>query len=161
MKIAAVALASLLPITGCIVATDKHVATTPPGAPRDAVRTTIATKDAPAAIGPYAQAVQTGDTLWLAGQIGLDPRTGAIVSGGTAAETRQALANLDAVLRAAGFTRAHVVQTQVYLADLADFEGMNGAFAEFFGATLPARATVQVAALPRGARVEILAVARR
>lgn len=125
------------------------------------VREVVATPNAPAAIGPYSQAIRVGDVLYAAGQVGLDPATGQIVPGGIEAETRQALANLRAVLEAAGFTLADAVQAQVFLADFADFEAMNRIYAEAFPAAPPARATVEVAKLPRNARVEILLVAHR
>lgn len=121
----------------------------------------VATDKAPKAIGPYSQAVIAGDEVWTSGQIALDPATGEIVPGGTEPETRRVLANLDAVLTAAGATRADVVRCTVYVVDLKDFGLVNGIYGEFFGAHRPARSTVQVAALPKGARVEIDAVARR
>jgi 2-iminobutanoate/2-iminopropanoate deaminase len=121
----------------------------------------ISTPDAPQAIGPYSQAFRAGDTLYLAGQLGLDPATRELVAGGIQAETRRALENLKAVLAAAGFSLGEVVQAQVFLADLADFAAMNEVYATYFPADPPARATVQVAALPRGARVEIALVAVR
>ena len=121
----------------------------------------INTSAAPAPVGPYNQAVAAGGLLWCSGQIALDPLSGAMVGeGDVEAETRQVLANLQAVLRAAGVTPAQVVRTTVYLVDLADFGPVNALYAEMFGAgTAPARACVQVAALPKGARVEIDAVA--
>lgn len=128
-----------------------------PGAGRRAINSA----DAPTPIGPYSQAIAVGDTLYLAGQIGLDPRSGQLVDGGVGPQTRQALENLCAVLRAAHFSPDDVVQATVYLADLADFEGMNAVYAQYLGASKPARATVGVQALPRGARVEIALVAVR
>lgn len=122
-------------------------------------RHVIATPDAPAAIGPYSQGVQVGSTLYLAGQIALDPATGEMVAGGIEAETRQVMENLGAVLRAAGLGFEHVVQSQVFLVDLDEFAAMNGVYGEYFGEAPPARATVQVAGLPRNARVEILLTA--
>ena len=119
----------------------------------------IATGDAPAAIGPYSQAIRLGNTLYCAGQIGIDPATGQLVQGGIQAETRQALKNLHAVLRAAGFTPADVVQAQVFLADLDDYAAMNAAYAELFTDSPPARAAVQVARIPRDAKVEIMLTA--
>jgi reactive intermediate/imine deaminase len=112
-------------------------------------------------VGPYNQAVRAGGWLWCSGQIALDPASGALVGAGdVVAETRQALRNLQAVLREAGIGPDRVVRTTVYLADLADFATVNGIYAEVFGgAVAPARACVQVAALPMGARVEIDAVA--
>ena len=121
----------------------------------------VTTPAAPAPVGPYNQAVLAGGWLYCSGQIPLDPETGAMVGDGDVArETRQVLKNLSAVLEAAGATAAHVVRTTVFLADLGDFQTVNGIYAEMFGAgTSPARACVQVAALPKGARVEIDCVA--
>lgn len=124
-------------------------------------RRVIATDAAPAAIGPYSQAIQAGETLYLAGQVGLDPVTGELVPGGVEAEARQVMANLGAVLEAAGFDFADVVQTQIFLTDLGAFAAVNAIYGEFFGAAPPARATVGVAALPREAAVEILMTAVR
>lgn len=133
----------------------------PGGAAASEGRRVIATPDAPAAIGPYSQAVQVGETLYLAGQIGLEPAEGALVGGGIEAETRQVMENLGAVLEAAGFTFEHVVQSQVFLTDLDDFAAMNAIYEGYFGDGAPARATVGVATLPRGARVEIIMIAAR
>ena len=121
----------------------------------------IQTDGAPAPVGPYNQAVAAGGLLWCSGQIALDPATGVLVgSGDVEEETRQVLANLRAVLAAAGVGPDRVVRTTVFLADLADFAMVNALYAEEFGAGIsPARACVQVAALPKGARVEIDAVA--
>jgi reactive intermediate/imine deaminase len=121
----------------------------------------VTSGDAPAPVGPYNQAVRVGDTLWCSGQIALDPATGALVGeGDVEAETRQVLSNLRAVLAAAGAGPRQVVRTTVYLADLADFAKVNAIYAETFGEGVsPARACVQVAALPKGAQVEIDAVA--
>jgi 2-iminobutanoate/2-iminopropanoate deaminase len=116
---------------------------------------------APPAIGPYSQAVRVGDTLYLAGQIGVDPATGALAPGGIAGQTRQALENCRAVLEAAGYTFADVVQAQVFLEDIDDFAAMNEVYATYFVPTAPARATVEVAGLPRGAGVEIMLTAVR
>lgn len=121
----------------------------------------IATDGAPEAIGPYSQGVQVGHTLYLAGQIGLDPATGALVDGGIEAETRQAMDNLQAVLAAAGFSMDDVVEAQVFLADLEDYGPMNDVYGSYFDAAPPARAAVQVARLPRDARVEIKLTAVR
>ena len=122
-------------------------------------RETIATPAAPAAIGPYAQAVRAGGLVFVSGQIALDPATGALVAGGPGAQTGQVLENLQAVLEAAGSGLARVVKTTVYLTDLGAFGEVNEVYARFFPADPPARATVQVAALPRGAAVEIDAIA--
>lgn len=121
----------------------------------------ITTSAAPAPVGPYNQAVLAGGWLYCSGQIPLDPDTGAMVGNGdVAAETRQVLKNLSAVLQEAGATPAQVVRTTVFLADLGDFQTVNELYAEVFGdGVSPARACVQVAALPKGARVEIDCVA--
>lgn len=121
----------------------------------------VTTPAAPAAIGPYAQAVVAGDLIFLSGQIPLDPERGKIVEGSIEDETRQVLKNLAAVLAAEGLTLDAVVRTTVFLTDLEDFPRVNQTYAEFFTEPFPARATVQVAALPRGARVEIDAIATR
>lgn len=122
-------------------------------------RETIATDKAPAAVGPYSQAIRVGEFVFTAGQIPLDPATGQMVSGGIEAQARQALTNLGAVLEAAGTSLANVVKTTVFLADIGEFKAMNGVYAEFFPDAPPARSAVQAAALPLGARVEIEAVA--
>jgi 2-iminobutanoate/2-iminopropanoate deaminase len=119
----------------------------------------IATERAPAAIGPYSQAVRRGEWLFLSGQIGLDPATGDLVAGGVAAEVTRVLENLRGVLAAAGSSLDDIVRTTIYLVDLADFGRVNEVYATFFHAPFPARATVGVAALPRGAHVEIDAIA--
>jgi 2-iminobutanoate/2-iminopropanoate deaminase len=121
----------------------------------------IETRQAPAAIGPYSQAIETGDTVFLSGQIGLDPRKGTIVSGGIEHETRQVLDNIREVLRAAGLGFGDVVKTMVFLINLTDFEIVNGVYGAHFTENYPARSTVQVAALPRGALVEIEVIAKR
>ena len=122
------------------------------------MRTSVTTTDAPAAIGPYSQAVREGGTLWCSGQLGLDPVRGTLVSPDTGEQARQALQNLDAICREAGTSLAKAVRTTVYLTDLADFAAVNAIYADFFEEPYPARATVQVAALPRGGRVEIDAI---
>lgn len=119
----------------------------------------IATNDAPQAIGPYSQAIIAGDVVFLSGQIALDPNRGRLVEGSIEDETRQVLKNLSAVLIATGLTMDAIVKTTVYLTDLADFPRVNQTYAEFFTEPFPARATVQVSALPRAAHVEIDAVA--
>lgn len=119
----------------------------------------ITTDTAPRAIGPYSQAVQAAQWLFLSGQIGLDPATGELVPGGVEMEAARVLDNLQAVLAAAGATLAHVVRTTIYLVDLQDFGRVNDLYERCFRAPYPARATVGVAALPRGAQVEIDAVA--
>jgi reactive intermediate/imine deaminase len=117
----------------------------------------IETDAAPAAIGPYCQAVVAGDWLYCSGQLALDPESGVMVGeGDIEAETRQVLRNLDAVLREAGVARSDVAKATVYLTDMNEFSTMNEVYAAFFeGLVPPARATVQVAALPKGAKVEI------
>lgn len=119
----------------------------------------IATDRAPAAVGPYSQGVRVGDLIFTAGQVGLVPGTKELAGPGIESQTRQALENLDAVLEAAGSCLRHAVKTTVYLADLADFGPMNAVYAEFFPDEPPARATLQAAALPLGALVEIEVVA--
>lgn len=114
---------------------------------------------APAPIGPYSQAVRAGGFLFLSGQIGLDPATGALVDGGVAAECRRALDGLKEVLEAAGVSLGSVVKTTIYLTDLGDFAAVNDVYGGYFTEPFPARATVGVASLPRGARVEIEMVA--
>ena len=121
----------------------------------------VSSSAAPAAIGPYSQAIVAGDLVFCSGQIGLDPATGEIVPGGVVAETERVLANLTAVLRAAGSDVTRVVRTTIYLVDLADFAAVNAAYGKVFAEPYPARATVGVAALPRGAKVEIDAIALR
>lgn len=121
-------------------------------------RTAIATEHAPAAIGPYSQAVRCGDTVYLSGQIPLDPSSGELLQSDIGSETRRVFDNLSAVCKAAGGSFAQVARVGIYLTDLADFAAVNAVMAEYFSAPFPARATVQVAALPRGARVEIDAV---
>ena len=120
----------------------------------------IRTDRAPNAIGPYSQAIRSGDLLFCSGQIGLDPATGEVVRGGTAAEAEQVMQNLEAVLAAAGLGFEHLVRTTIYLVDLADFATVNDIYGRRLVEPYPARATVGVAALPRGARVEIDAIAR-
>ncbi|MFB0516395.1 MAG: RidA family protein [Candidatus Neomarinimicrobiota bacterium] len=122
-------------------------------------REIIATDKAPAAIGPYSQAVRAGRTLYLAGQIGLDPSTGQLVSGGIENETHQVMANIQAVLEAAGYTLTDVVQVQAYLADLDEYGAFNAVYAGYFGDRPPARAVVQAVRLPRDVRVEVMATA--
>ena len=121
---------------------------------------TVATERAPKAIGPYSQAIVSDGTVFTAGQIALDPKTGAVVGSSTADQTEQVLKNLAAVLEAAGSSLALVVRTTVYLLDLADFAAMNEVYAKHFGAHKPARTTIQAAALPKAVRVEIDAIAR-
>jgi 2-iminobutanoate/2-iminopropanoate deaminase len=123
------------------------------------VRERIETENAPAAIGPYSQAIKAGGFVFVSGQIPIDPQTGQFVAGGIAEQTGQVLKNLAAVLAAAGSGLDRVVKTTVFLADMKEFSGMNEVYATFFSGPPPARATVAAAGLPRDARVEIEAVA--
>merc|ERR1711868_66557 len=122
-------------------------------------RVIIATKKAPDAIGPYNQAVQVGNTLYISGQIGFVPETMEVIKGGVVVETKQALTNMGHILEAANCSFNNVVKTTVLLADINDFKDVNEVYTKFFTNNYPARAAYQVAALPRGARVEIEAVA--
>lgn len=119
----------------------------------------VSSPDAPKAIGPYSQAVRAGNMVFLSGQIALDPRSGEMVAADIATETERVLDNLAAVLAAAGLGFEHVVRTTIYLVEMTDFPTVNATYAKRFSGTFPARATVQVAALPKGARVEIDAIA--
>lgn len=119
----------------------------------------IQTSNAPAAVGPYSQAVRIGDWIFTAGQLGLVPGTKEFAGPDIESQTRQVLENLKVILEAAGSCLRHVVKTTVFLQDIGEFPRMNGVYAEFFPESPPARSTVQVAALPMGARVEIEAVA--
>jgi|TARA_B100001964_G_scaffold202723_1_gene231272 2-iminobutanoate/2-iminopropanoate deaminase len=119
----------------------------------------IKTDQAPAAIGPYSQGVRIGDFLFTSGQIALDPTTGEMRSGEIEQETEKTLRNIEAILKAGGLSLDHVVKTTVYLVDLNHFTRMNQVYERFFSTNKPARACVQVAALPKGAKVEIDAVA--
>lgn len=119
----------------------------------------ISTSQAPAAIGPYSQAIRWGEFIFVSGQIPLDPVSGKTVEGGIATQTERVLKNLAAILEAAGSSLAQILKTTVYLVDLNEFAAMNEVYARFFAENPPARATVQVARLPRDVRVEIEAVA--
>ncbi len=119
----------------------------------------ITSEKVPQPVGPYSIAIRVGNQVFTAGQIGLDPQTGELVAGGIEAETRQVLTNLKHILEAAGCRLEDVVKTTVFLQDMADFARMNAVYAEFFAQNPPARTTVAVAALPKGARVEIEAIA--
>ena len=119
----------------------------------------ISTGDAPAAIGPYSQAVRVGSTVYCAGQIPLDPKSGQIVEGGITEQTQRVMKNIGAVLKAEGLTFADVVKTTIFLIDFADFQTVNEIYGSNFTSAPPARSTVQVAALPKGARVEIEVIA--
>jgi 2-iminobutanoate/2-iminopropanoate deaminase len=123
------------------------------------MRDAISTTDAPQAIGPYSQAIRAGNLLFASGQIPIDPVTGAVVAGDIAAQTRRVFENIAGVLKAAGGSFDHVVKTTVFLADMNDFAAMNAVYGEYFTQPAPARSTVQVARLPRDARVEIEIVA--
>jgi len=125
------------------------------------MKTAVASPSAPKAIGPYSQAIEVraARTLWLSGQIPLDPATGELVKGHIEEQTARVMENLKAVLSAGGATFEHVVKCTIYLADLGDFAKVNEVYGRYFPGIPPARATVQVAGLPRGARVEIDAVA--
>ena len=120
----------------------------------------VATPNAPQAVGPYSQGVRVGDLIFTAGQVAIDPGTpGKLVPGGIQEQTEQVLKNLSAILDASGSSIEYVVKTTVYLVDMAEFAAMNAVYARYLGQSLPARSTVQVVALPLGARIEIDAVA--
>ncbi len=122
-------------------------------------KTSINTSAAPAAIGPYSQAVEAGGTVYVSGQLPIDPATGSFAEGGIKELTRQSLTNVKAILNGAGLDMGDVVKTTVFLADMADFAEMNEVYAQFFSAPFPARSAVAVKTLPKGARVEIECVA--
>jgi 2-iminobutanoate/2-iminopropanoate deaminase len=124
-------------------------------------RERISTADAPGAIGPYSQAIATTNLVFCSGQVALEPASGVLVEGDVRAQTRRALENLSGVLNAAGSSLAQVVKTTVFLISMGDFTAMNEVYAEFFAGDPPARSTIAVAELPKGARVEIEAVALR
>lgn len=142
-----------------ILATTLALALAAPAAAQD--RRVISTPGAPAAIGPYSQAIMAGNTLYLAGQIAIDPATNQVKSGTIEEETKLVLDNLKAVLQAAGMSMANIVSTTVFMADLNEFPRMNAVYATYFPENPPARATVQVARLPRDVKVEIAAIAVR
>ena len=119
----------------------------------------ISTKKAPAAIGPYSQAIRVGNLVFTSGQIPIDPATGSFVEGGIKEQTRQSLSNVRAILEEAGLSMANVIKTTVFLADMADFAEMNAVYAEFFAEPFPARSAVAVKTLPKGALIEIEVVA--
>jgi len=121
----------------------------------------VATDGAPKAIGPYSQGIDTGSLVFVSGQIPLDPATGQMITGSIGEETDRVLRNIEAVLKASGLTLENVVRTTVYLVDLGDFAAMNEVYAKHFPKAHPARSTFQVAALPKGARIEIDAIASR
>lgn len=124
-----------------------------------AKRKVLKTDKAPAAIGPYSAGISTGDMLFISGTLGMNAQTGQLVEGGIESETRQALQNLEHILIAGGSSLAQVVKTTVFMQDLGEFSKMNAVYAEFFTEEPPARSTVQVAALPKNAAVEIEAIA--
>jgi 2-iminobutanoate/2-iminopropanoate deaminase len=119
----------------------------------------ISTREAPAAIGPYSQAVRAGSTIFCSGQIPLDPKTGQIVAGDISAQTKRVLENIAAVLRAEGLSFEDVVKTTIFLTDLGDFQIVNEIYSSYFTGQPPARSTVQVSALPKGANIEIEVIA--
>ncbi|HUP38826.1 MAG TPA: RidA family protein [Vicinamibacterales bacterium] len=119
----------------------------------------VSTGSAPKALGPYTQAIRAGQFLFVSGQVPIDPATNELVQGGIADQTRRALQNVGEILAAGGASFQHVVRTSVYLADLADFAGMNEVYATFFTAPQPARSTIQAGRLPRDARIEIDVIA--
>jgi 2-iminobutanoate/2-iminopropanoate deaminase len=121
----------------------------------------VSTTDAPAAIGPYSQAVATGNLLFVSGQIPLDPATATLVDGDIAVQTTRVLDNIDAILKAEGLTRENIVMCNVYLKNIGDFAVFNKAYEQFFGAHKPARAAFEVAALPKNAQIEISAIAEK
>ena len=121
----------------------------------------ISTPNAPAAIGPYSQAIQVGNLIYTSGQIPIDPATGQLVEGGIKEQTRQSLSNIQAILQEAGLTMTSVVKTTVFMADMADFAEMNSVYAEFFTEPYPARSAVAVKTLPKNALVEIEVVAEK
>ena len=127
--------------------------------PYHIMKTPIATTQAPAAIGPYSQAIEAGGLVFVSGQLPIDPATGEFAQGGIKELTRQSLENMKAILATAGRTLDNVVKTTVFLADMADFAEMNAAYAEFFTSTPPARSAVAVKTLPKGARLEIECIA--
>lgn len=122
-------------------------------------REVVTCSNAPAAIGPYSVAIKTESLVFVSGQLGIDPASGAIVEGGIQAQTRTALTNLKSVLESAGSSLEQVVKTTVFLTDMAQFAEMNGVYAEFFTSNYPARSAIQVAALPKGGIVEVEAIA--
>jgi 2-iminobutanoate/2-iminopropanoate deaminase len=123
------------------------------------VRQAVSTPAAPKAIGPYSQAIRAGSLIFVSGQVPIDPATGNIVEGDIAAQTRRVFQNIGEILKAAGASFDHVVRTTVFLADMNDFAAVNEVYGSFFSSPAPARATVQVARLPRDARVEIDVIA--
>ena len=123
------------------------------------MKTVISTAEAPTAVGPYSQAIAAGSLVFCSGQIPLEPSSGVLIEGDISSQTKRVLENLAAVLRAHGLTMDHVVKTTVFMTDLANFGEMNTVYAQWFPNDPPARSTIQVAALPKGANVEIEAIA--
>lgn len=119
----------------------------------------IATQNAPAAIGPYSQAIKAGDTVYVSGQLGIDPFTGNFAEGGTEAQARQSLTNISNILKEAGLSMKNVAKVTVLLADINDFAAVNEIYKDFFEAPFPARSAFAVAALPKGGKIEIEAIA--
>jgi 2-iminobutanoate/2-iminopropanoate deaminase len=152
---------TLRPLRSIVALSTRWTINTPRNFREEAVlsKTVLSSPDAPKAIGPYSQAVRAGHLLFASGQIPLDPASGAIVDGDVTAQTRRVMENLRAVLKAGGLSLADVVRTTIYLIDLNDFAKVNDAYGSYFEEPYPARATVQVARLPRDARVEIDAIA--
>jgi len=124
-------------------------------------RTVISTSEAPSAIGPYSQAIQVGHTIYCSGQIGLNPETGQLVAGGVGTELRQAMNNIRMVLREAGYTLEDIAYTQIFLTDINDYEQVNQVYGSYFFEDPPARAVVEVSALPAGASIEIAVTAAK
>lgn len=124
-----------------------------------AVRSSVRTDDAPAALGPYSQGVQAGRFVFVSGQLALNPATGAFVEGGIGDQTRRVFQNISAILEAGGASLANVVRATVYLADIADFAAMNDVYATFFAPPYPARSTIEAARLPKDARIEVDVIA--
>ena len=120
---------------------------------------TIATQNAPAAIGPYSQAIEANGTVYVSGQLGIDPATGSFAEGGAVAQARQSLTNISNILKEAGLSMKNVVKVTVLLADINDFAAVNEIYKDFFEAPFPARSAFAVAALPKGAKIEIEAIA--
>jgi len=123
------------------------------------MKTVISTTNAPAAIGPYSQAIRVGNIIFTSGQIPIDPATGSFVEGGIKEQTRQSLLNVKAILNETGTTMDHVIKTTVFMADMNDFAEMNSVYSEFFNTPYPARSAVAVKTLPKGALVEIEVIA--
>lgn len=123
------------------------------------MRAKVETKNAPQAVGPYSQAIKANGFLFISGQIGLDPQTGLIVATDTIGQTHQVMANIGAILAAEGLTFSDLVKTTIYLTDLGDFNRVNEVYASYFDSDPPARSTVQVSSLPKGAKIEIEAIA--